>query len=715
MKNKLLLSIIGCLIFLAFHGVAFSGTASKISELTGGKTRIVWTQDMGPGSNDVSLTTSSHRLMGFDTDINEGPVPIIRRLSNYWKPLITPDGQHIVFSEFNKKKIFIVNWDGSGLKAISDGLATDVWQDPVSGVQWVYAIKNNKREVYTRKLFEFLDKYKIRGRGRLRRLLKWKDKKGYGLIYRFRLDNPDEREIVWDKTRVGFWFQLSQDGKIGAADFPWPDCGVVFLDRKTRKIFEQGCWPSMAPDNSYRFWIFDGAHRNITVYSQGGKNRRKINISLASGINGHEVYHPRWSNDVQVITLTGPYRRSTGGSGALFKVVSSAEVYLGRFNKGLSGIEKWVRVTNNEFGDFSPDVWIANVRVAPAGKEQPFEADSDMGKIADRDDDLIFLWENSNSPNRVKMKEGEKERVFRVIARGQAKFGRFFDMDLAGGFMETEGVDEELLEACRKTNRLSIEALITPANVNQDTIQRIITFSSNAGSRNFSLDQQRGGLIFSLNTSEEDTASSPPTVLSGELRQGVPNHVIVTYAPGRLLLYINGKRYVPQPQLSGDFRNWTLQHLQFGAEIDGGYDWSGKLEGIAIYNRDFTDDEAKSRYHLVVNKLKDRPKTERLEVDAILKAISITPQPEEIAPYHRCLALYTYEIQKVLSGKPTSSRIAVYHWVILDSKIVPNQRRKEQSYRLVLEPFDLHPQLESERQISDSDEFDLPLYYDVTA
>jgi hypothetical protein len=222
-------------------------------------------------------------------------------------------------------------------------------------------------------------------------------------------------------------------------------------------------------------------------------------------------------------------------------------------------------------------------------------------------------------------------------------------------------------------------------------------------------------LIFSLNTSEEDTASSPPTVLSGELRQGVPNHVIVTYAPGRLLLYINGKRYVPQPQLSGDFRNWTHQHLQFGAEIDGGYDWSGKLEGIAIHNRDFTDVEAKSRYHLVVNKLKERPKTERLEVDAILKAISITPQPEEIAPYHRCLAFYTYEIQKVLSGKPTSSRIAVYHWVILDSKIVPNQRRKEQSYRLVLEPFDLHPQLESERQISDSDEFDLPLYYDVTA
>ena len=75
-------------------------------------------------------------------------------------------------------------------------------------------------------------------------------------------------------------------------------------------------------------------------------------------------------------------------------------------------------------------------------------------------------------------------------------------MDLAGGFMETEGVDKDLLEACRKTNRLSIEALITPANIDQDNLQRIIAFSSDAGSPNFSLDQHGEELIFSLKTSE---------------------------------------------------------------------------------------------------------------------------------------------------------------------------------------------------------------------
>ena len=719
MRKKLLLYIFGSLIILAFRSVAFGGTALKISELTGERTRIVWAQDMSSKSSDPFLTKNSHQLMGFDTDNNESPVPILRRLSNYWRPLITPDGQRIVFSHFNKKEIFVVNWDGSGLRAISGGLATDIWEDPVSGIQWVYAIECDKWEIYTGKLFAFLEKYKIRGQGRLRRLLKWDDKVGWGSLYRFQLDNPDVREIVWDKTRIGgkkqVWFQLSHDGKIGAGAFPWPYCGVALLDRKTWKIFEHGCWTSMAPDNSYRFWVFDGAHRNITIYSQGGRDKKKIYLSGGPGINGYEVYHPRWSNDVRIITMTGPYRAGDhkGRGHQIIKGARSAEVYLGRFDKEFSGIEKWVKVTNNGFGDFSPDVWIANVRVAPALKEQSFTTDFNIDKMVDSDENLVFIWKNNNAPNRVKTNEGGKERVFRVKARGQAKFGRFFDMDLAGGFMETEGVDKDLLEACRKTNRLSIEAFITPANVNQDNLQRIITFSSNADSPNFRLDQHGEELIFSLKTSDKGSARPPATVRLGGLRQGIPNHIFVTYAPGRLRFYLNGRRVVPKTEITGDFRNWTLQHLQFGDEIGGGYDWSGRLENIAIYNRDFTPEDVKFRYRIIVNRLKDRPKIERLEVDAILKDISITPQPEEIAPYRRCLALYTYEIQKVLSGTTISKRIAVYHWVILDNKILPNNRRKDQSYRLVLEPFDSHPQLEGERQISDSDEFDLPLYYNV--
>ena len=241
-----------------------------------------------------------------------------------------------------------------------------------------------------------------------------------------------------------------------------------------------------------------------------------------------------------------------------------------------------------------------------------------------------------------------------------------------------------------------------------------MTFSSDAGSSNFRLDQHREELIFFLKTSEKGSVRPPATVRLGELKQRMPIHVLLTYAPGHFVFYLNGKRFVPKEKITGDFRNWTPQHLQFGDEIGGGYDWSGKLEGIAIYNRDLTDEEAKSRYRLVANKLKDRPQIKRIEVDAILEAISITPQPEEIAPYRRCLVLYTYEIKKVLSGTSTSKRIAVYHWAMLDGKILPNKRKKGQSYRLILESFDSHPQLESERQVSDSDEFDLPLYYDLT-
>ena len=32
-----------------------------------------------------------------------------------------------------------------------------------------------------------------------------------------------------------------------------------------------------------------------------------MNISKAPGVNDYEVYHPRWSNDVRYMVMTGPY------------------------------------------------------------------------------------------------------------------------------------------------------------------------------------------------------------------------------------------------------------------------------------------------------------------------------------------------------------------------------------------------------------------------
>ena len=79
---------------------------------------------------------------------------------------------------------------------------------------------------------------------------------------------------------------------------------------------------------------------------------------------------------------------------------------------------------------------------------------------------------------------------------------------------------------------------------------------------------------------------------------------------------------------------------------------------------------------------------ERLEMQVKLVALSPTPQPNLISPYHRVLIVNTYKIEKVFRGrKPSTDTILVAEWAILDRKVLPNPRRKDKSYRLVLEKF----------------------------
>lgn len=83
----------------------------------------------------------------------------------------------------------------------------------------------------------------------------------------------------------------------------------------------------------------------------------KVNIALAPGIDGHEVYHPRWSNHPLYFVITGPYRHQVGPN-AIRGGGSQVEVYLGKFSADLMKVESWVRVTHNGKGDFYPDAWL---------------------------------------------------------------------------------------------------------------------------------------------------------------------------------------------------------------------------------------------------------------------------------------------------------------------------------------------------------------------
>lgn len=248
-------------------------------------TRVVWVQDMGEGS-DVDTRGGNLRLMGLDSADGQGERVILGTLMNYTKPLITRRGDRVVYSDRIRRKIYVVNWDGSGLRELFGGIGLAVWRDPGDGREWIYYGSEEVRD----------------GGGHC------------PAVYRTLLDSPGTGELVWDKTPVSVdSFQVSADGRMAGGNYPWPVAGIAELPNGSLTILGSGCWTALAPDNSYAFWVFDSPHRNLFIDDISGKQGRWVNINGAPGINGYEVYHPRWSNHPRMMVMTGPY---TVGSGA---------------------------------------------------------------------------------------------------------------------------------------------------------------------------------------------------------------------------------------------------------------------------------------------------------------------------------------------------------------------------------------------------------------
>ena len=83
-----------------------------------------------------------------------------------------------------------------------------------------------------------------------------------------------------------------------------------------------------------------------------------------------------------------------------------------------------------------------------------------------------------------------------------------------------------------------------------------------------------------------------------KLEKGRPRHVVITYRPGKLICYVNGKLIKESGSIQGDLGNWDPRHvLLFGDEYEGGHRyWRGTLRDVRIYDRALSADEVKARH-----------------------------------------------------------------------------------------------------------------------
>lgn len=648
--------------------------SKEIEALTGDHSRLVWSRYLGK-SADVFANYNQQQLWGIDSRDGLGVRVILKETDNYSRPLISPDGKWIVYTDKNTKKkgnkklfkpeVYRVDWQGEKVEKLGKGFAVDLWRDPETEKTWVYVANL----VPTSRASMFADK-----------------------LERFLLDDPEKRELVWEKTEISIdSIQLSADGKRASCLFPWPDVGVIDLEKKEYWKNQHGCWPSMAPDNSYAAWVFDGSHKTLHLFADRGKKLAVVPINNGPGMGGHEMYHPRWSNDARFITVTGPYKGpSIGKSG------KHAEVYIGKFGEQLKSIEDWVKVTDDNKGDHFPDLWVKGGEKASLGEIGAGVSTTDsVAEVAkswpSQQDGLLFLWENggAQTPNQV----GDAQRVCKVEARGRARFGRHFEMLCGGGHFEVDAASVKAMGQHSGQGDLGFQLLLASNKPQQaGTILAL---------KDFQLRQEASGELL-LSAGGEDFPL-------GKVKVGVPLHLAGSRQGGKWALYLGGDLLeTEETDATG-----TATPPAAGMAIGDGK-WDGKVEALAIYGRALDAGEVSADAAGLAAMVKGRKPASTIKLRGKLVEMTAPHPVEDLDTYQRALLVYTYEVEEVIEGKYDQPKVLVNHWSILDRKplaSIPRQLGK--SYALEIESLKEHPELTSERRWSDSFEA-MDEYFDIT-
>lgn len=512
-----------------------------------------------------------------------------------------------------------------------------------------------------------------------------------------------ELTMMWDRAREAD-VKLCEDGRwVYVAGRRWKVQGG-----KTGPI-GGGCSCSFSPDGR-SITALQGSHKECKlVRVREGGHEGVLKFVYEGSFDNH-----RWSsNDPRFVVCVEEKENQ-------MLVLRVGETYCTRMGKpggGRSG-EMYGDFT---VGDGKGKPWPArtsDLAVSP-DKVPTSPADNPRRRVTMTDEwpgsqtGLLFAWANRREKNEVTEPDGSGVRRCHGLCHGEARIGPNWELDLLRGSFRPEGVDDLLLKSCVGTAELTVEAVIRPANVTQGGPARIVSFSTNASSRNFTLGQEKTDLVMRLRTPQTGGNGTSPQVKLCQVEAGRLYHVLVAYRPGEMTCYLDGKQVLSTDAVRGDFSNWQPHHLVFGDEFDGGRDWAGTLEGVSIYDRCVDAKEARRHYELYKPRLRKRADPAAMELTAKLVEKSATPDPKDIPPYRRCLSECVYDVAGKLPQGVESRRIAVSHWGILDGKVLPDERKVGETYKLKVVPFESQPQLEAELRCIDHAELDAPCFYDV--
>ena len=679
-------------------------TCRDLAELAEGrKVRLVWVESPSTANPDIFTRGDKLHLGTFDSQAG-GYRRLTKKPGNYSRPLITPDGQHVLYTDNPQTKdgqavvwsprIHAMAWDGGNHRELLPGFCVDSWLDPATNKVWVYALSTLNSH----------NKMAMDGE----------------TLIRFLLDDPGKVEEIWTGTGVTTDnLQISRDGRYIGAQFPWPDVGCGDLQSGQHQKFETGCWSSFAPDNSYLLSSFKGTHKELTMTDPIEKKSWKVSVGTTSGYKNQPSYHPRWSNDPRFLTMTGPYppprkqRDKTSGKVIKSKDGLLADVYLGRFSAEMDKIEKWVRITNNGFGDFYPDAWIEGgeqsaLSTFSQSRLWEFPAQDVSNWPVDRNE-LLYYWSDASTSDEII----GRHSGCRAIGHGIGRFTASRGMLLDGGWFGTEPATTEVLATSLPTaTALTIEFLCAESSALPPGVAvRLVAL----------VDATENPYLEISRTAEELTFTSPAGRLALEAlelkvhaaHQGSESaHLVLQITPEKISLFLAGVEAASLPLTTpANFASLIQARLMFGQAKPVPVGWEARMQNVAVYRRACPAPEINAM--AAASKPNSVEATPQIRLKArLLQATE--PDMAMLASYQRMLVDHIYEVVKVLDGKYEAKKIVVLHWAVLDGLPVPGIPKEiGEECELTVESAEAHPELESELQIIEAEDLAAAVYVDV--
>lgn len=144
----------------------------------------------------------------------------------------------------------------------------------------------------------------------------------------------------------------------------------------------------------------------------------------------------------------------------------------------------------------------------------------------------------------------------------------------------------KVIDACRTSGELSLEAWLRPALLDQSGPSRILTLSVDTGSRNFTLAQDLSRILVRLRTGVTDDNGTPSVRTTTCSFVPELTHVVYTYeTTGVATIYIDGQ-IRGGGSVGSDLGDWDDEYrLALANELTGDRTWLGDLHLVAVYCR----------------------------------------------------------------------------------------------------------------------------------